>query len=104
MQTVMDEFGRHRLLSFDRDPSTREQTIEIAHEALLDGWSRLRGWVDEARDDIRAQRRLAAAALEWESNGRDPSFLLRGARLNQTKAWGGGDDACDLKGGSDLPR
>jgi WD40 repeat protein/DNA-binding SARP family transcriptional activator len=87
LERVTDPFGRYRLLSFDRDPSTREPTIEIAHEALLDAWARLRAWIDEARDDIRALRRLDAAAAEWEAGGRDQSFLLRGARLEQTHAW-----------------
>ena len=84
---VLDAFGRHRLLSFDRDPATREPTVEIAHEALLGAWDRLSGWIDEARDDIRTQRRLAAAVSEWESAERDPSYLLRGARLDQVHEW-----------------
>jgi serine/threonine protein kinase/WD40 repeat protein len=84
---VLDAFGRHRLLSFDRDPATREPTVEIAHEALLEAWDRLSGWIDEARDDIRTQRRLAAAVFEWESAERDPSYLLRGARLDQIQEW-----------------
>ena len=33
---------RHRLLSFDRDPATRGPTVEVAHEALLGSWERLR--------------------------------------------------------------
>jgi serine/threonine protein kinase/WD40 repeat protein len=84
---VLDAFGRHRLLSFDRDPASREPTVEIAHEALLGAWDRLSGWIDEARDDIRTQRRLAAAVAEWESAERDPSYLLRGARLDQVHEW-----------------
>jgi serine/threonine protein kinase/WD40 repeat protein len=87
MDGVVGSYGRHRLLSFDRDPATREPTVEIAHEALLGAWARLRGWIDEARDDIRTQRRLSAAAVDWEMGGRDPSFLLRGARLEQHAAW-----------------
>ena len=87
MGGVIEAFGRHRLLSFDRDPSTREPTVEIAHEALLRAWSRLREWVDEARDDIRAEQKLAAAAAEWMAADRDPSFLLRGGRLEQASAW-----------------
>jgi WD40 repeat protein/serine/threonine protein kinase len=87
MDAVIEAFGRHRLLSFDRDPSTREPTVEIAHEALLRVWRRLGGWIDEARDDIRTQRQLAAAAAEWQASDRDPSFLLRGARLEQIGAW-----------------
>ncbi len=87
MEGVLEAFGRYRLLSFDRDPSTREPTVEIAHEALLGAWTRLRDWIDDSRDDIRTQRRLDAAAADWEFGGRDPSFLLRGARLEQAQAW-----------------
>ena len=87
MDGVIESFGRHRLLSFDRDPSSREPTIEIAHEALIGAWARLSGWIDEARDDIRTQRQLSTANAEWTAGGRDPSFLLRGARLEQVTAW-----------------
>jgi WD40 repeat protein len=59
----------------------------VAHEALLREWSRLRGWLDEARDDIRLQRQLARAAKEWREGGQDASFLLRGSRLQQFELW-----------------
>ena len=39
------------------------------------------------RDDLRLQRRLAAAAEQWAEGGRDPSFLLTGSRLQQAEAW-----------------
>ena len=80
-------FGSHRLLSFDRDPLTRGPTVEVAHEALLGEWARYRDWIDAARDDIRTHRRLAVEAAEWDESGRDPSFLLRGMRLDQAEAW-----------------
>jgi WD40 repeat protein/DNA-binding SARP family transcriptional activator len=84
---VLGSFGRHRLLTFDREPSTREPTVEIAHEALLGAWSRLGTWIDEAREDLRQDRWLARASAEWRGSGRDPSFLLRGARLEQVEDW-----------------
>ena len=87
MDGVIETFGSHRLLSFDRDPATREPTVEIAHEALLGAWTRLRGWIGDARDDIRTQRQLMSAATEWETAGKDESFLLRGARLEQIVSW-----------------
>jgi DNA-binding SARP family transcriptional activator len=87
MEAAIDSYGRHRLLTFDRDPATREPTVEIAHEALLIAWDRLHDWVDEAREDVRIRRRLADAAREWEHNDRDPSFLLSGSRLDQFEAW-----------------
>ncbi len=89
MESVIAGFGRHRLLSFDRDSTTRSPTVEVAHEALLVSWDRLRAWIDAARDDLRAHRRLAAAAVEWDAGIRDPSFLLRGSRLDQVEMWVG---------------
>lgn len=86
---IIEAFGRHRLLAFDRDPDTREPTVEIPHGALLRAWERLRGWIDDARDDIRTQRRLAASASEWDRSERDPSFLLRGSHLEQLEEWVG---------------
>ncbi len=68
---VVDTFGRHRLLTFDREPSTREPTVEIAHEALLSAWGRLRTWIDDAREDLRHERGLARAAAEWRGSDAD---------------------------------
>jgi WD40 repeat protein/DNA-binding SARP family transcriptional activator len=89
---VLDTFGRHRLLTFDREPSTREPTVEIAHEALLGAWGRLRTWIDQTRDDLRQERGLARAAAEWRGSGHDRSFLMRGARLEQVEEWGATTD------------
>ncbi|HWC13574.1 MAG TPA: AAA family ATPase [Actinomycetota bacterium] len=87
METALDAFGAGRLLSFDRDPFTGTPTVEVAHEALLSEWSRLRGWLEAAREDLRAERRLAAAAREWLDAGRDDSFLVTGSRLERFEGW-----------------
>jgi WD40 repeat protein/serine/threonine protein kinase/DNA-binding SARP family transcriptional activator len=87
MAQVIDAFGRARLLSFDRDPATRGPTVEVAHEALLREWRRLREWLDESRADVRMQRVLANAAAEWLNADEDSSFLLRGSRLDQFESW-----------------
>ena len=84
---VIDEFARHRLLTFDRDPVTRAPTVEVAHESLLSEWSRLSGWVDAGRADVVAQRQLAAAAADWSERGRDPGDLLAGNRLARYDGW-----------------
>jgi WD40 repeat protein len=87
MEAVIETFGARRLLSFDHDPVTRGPTVEVAHEALLREWDRLRGWVEGAREDVRAHRRLHAAAREWTDSGRDLGFLLRGSQLERYEAW-----------------
>jgi WD40 repeat protein len=84
---VIDVYGSARLLTFDREPITRGPTVEVAHEALLREWGRLRGWLDQSRNDVRMQRILAAAAAEWSTAGEDPGFLLRDARLDQFDGW-----------------
>ncbi len=83
MQTVLDAYGKFRLITFDHDPQTREPTVEMAHEALIREWARLHGWLDENRADLRTQRRLAAETAEWIKSNRDSSFLARGTRLAQ---------------------
>jgi WD40 repeat protein/class 3 adenylate cyclase len=90
MTTAIDAFGAARLLSFDRDAATGEPTIELAHEALLTAWAGLHRWIDAAREDLRTERRLAAAAKDWIDADRDPSFLLAGSRLEQGEAWQAG--------------
>ena len=87
VEAVLDALGRHRLLSFDRDPVTRGPTVEIAHEALLAEWNRLRGWIDANREDVRQQRRLAAAADEWQAVRPGCRLPVGGDRLDQLAAW-----------------
>ena len=87
MGPVLDAFGRHRLVTFDRDAVTRGPTVEIAHEALLTEWVRLRRWIEAARIDIRAERQLAAAMDEWQASEQDSDFLLTGARLARYEGW-----------------
>lgn len=87
VRRVLDLFGRHRLVSFDGDPISRGPTVEVAHEALLREWARLRGWIESAWEDVVMHRRLAAAVGEWQSAGRDASFLLRGSRLDLFERW-----------------
>ncbi len=60
---------------------------EVAHEALLREWPRLRAWLDEDAEGRRLHRHLAAAAREWDAGGRDRSDLYRGPRLAAALEW-----------------
>jgi WD40 repeat protein/DNA-binding SARP family transcriptional activator len=64
-----------------------EDTIEVAHEALLREWPRLRAWLEEDIEGRRLHQHLIHAAGEWESAGRDPAELYRGARLASGLDW-----------------
>lgn len=84
---VLEVFGEHRLLLFDRDPLSRSPTVEVAHEALLHEWPRLRDSIEENRSDVLYQRRLALAVAEWQRAGEGPDHLLTGARVTEAEAW-----------------
>jgi WD40 repeat protein len=70
-----------RLLTVDRD------SVEVAHEALLREWPRLRTWLDEDVHGRRLHRRLGDAARAWRTAGRDSSELYRGTRLDGAVDW-----------------
>ncbi len=87
VEAVLGKFGDYRLLAFDRDSITREPTVEIAHEALIRGWARLREWLDTSREDLQTQRQLASLVQQWIHAERDESYLLYGTRLAQFNEW-----------------
>jgi hypothetical protein len=89
VRQVLDTFGRHRLLTFDRDPVSRGPTVEISHEALLTEWDTLATWIDDAREDLRTHRQLAADLVAWEAADRSPDHLMRAGRLDAIAAWAG---------------
>jgi WD40 repeat protein len=78
---VVGALAAARLVTTGADPATGRPTVEVAHEALIRGWPRLRGWIDEERGHLVAQHRLTEAAAEWERTGEDAGLLYRGARL-----------------------
>ena len=55
--------------------------VEVAHEALLREWPRVRVWLEDDREGRRRHRQLAEAAAAWGAGGRDPAGLYRGTRL-----------------------
>jgi DNA-binding SARP family transcriptional activator/WD40 repeat protein/energy-coupling factor transporter ATP-binding protein EcfA2 len=61
--------------------------VEVAHEALLREWPRLRDWLDADVEGRRIHRELSAQANAWESGDRDDADLYRGARLAAAVEW-----------------
>ena len=92
MRSVIDAFGDARLLTFDVDATTRSPTVEIAHEALIREWPRLRRWIDDQRHDVATHQRLAEATSDWEDSGRNPEFLLSGGLLTRLATWASSSD------------
>lgn len=95
VQSVLDAFIGRRLITANVD------TVEIAHEALLRAWPRLRHWIDADNIGVRVHRQLTAAAEEWRDSGNDPGALYRGGRLAAAEEWASmpahGDDLNPLE-------
>ncbi|MER7897633.1 helix-turn-helix domain-containing protein [Streptomyces sp. NPDC096046] len=72
---VLERLARARLVTLDDD------TVDLAHEALITAWPRLRMWIETDRELLRAHRRLTNTAGEWAEHGRDDGVLYRGVRL-----------------------
>jgi WD40 repeat protein len=64
-----------------------EDSVQVAHEALIREWPTLRGWLEENREGLRLHRQLTEAAEDWQAARQDPGLLFRGARLAQACEW-----------------
>ncbi|HNS01227.1 MAG TPA: BTAD domain-containing putative transcriptional regulator [Anaerolineae bacterium] len=81
VQAVLQVLSDARLVTLDQD------TVEIAHEALIREWPTLRQWLADDREGLRLHRRLTEAAQAWEEMDRDQDVLYHGARLALAREW-----------------
>jgi len=81
---LIDTLTTARLLTLD------EGSAQVAHEALIREWPRLRGWLNEDREGLMVHRHLTRSASAWEAIGRDSGELYRGARLAAALDWARG--------------
>ncbi|WP_039534388.1 protein kinase [Ruegeria sp. ANG-R] len=78
---VVEALTDARLLTLD------DKNVQIAHEALLRTWPRLKSWIEGSRDDLRMRQRIQHDAAEWEGECREPDLLYRGTRLLAAEEW-----------------
>jgi WD40 repeat protein/transcriptional regulator with XRE-family HTH domain len=75
VDAVIDVFGAGRLLVLGQD------SVEIAHDALLQAWKQLRDWLGDDQLDRALYSQVVTDADTWNSKGRDPAYLYRPGRL-----------------------
>ncbi|SPF04837.1 nSTAND1 domain-containing NTPase [Streptomyces sp. MA5143a] len=93
VRAVAGRLTRARLLTTDDDG------VQLAHEALITSWPRLREWIDADRERLRHHRQLTDAARTWLEHDRDPGTLYRGTRLARAEELFAGDDGDDGEDG-----
>ena len=72
---VLEAFAAKRLIVLN------DGTAQMAHDALLRAWPRLRGWLEDDQASWILHGQLADAAAEWHDRGGDRSFVYRGTQL-----------------------
>jgi WD40 repeat protein len=96
LEEVIRRMADARLITtHGRAGSTREKGdraedsyVEVAHEALIRVWGRLRKWIDGDRAGLRIHRRLTESAREWEEKGRPrDDYIETGTRLAVAREW-----------------
>ncbi|MGR4851310.1 nSTAND1 domain-containing NTPase [Streptomyces sp. LARHCF252] len=78
-RVVLERLARARLVTFD------DGTVDLAHEALITAWPRLRAWIDAERDRLRVHRALSEAARTWQRLGQENAALYAGSRLSAAR-------------------
>lgn len=76
---VLESLVKHRLLVQAGDPTP---TVEVAHEALIRTWERIRGWVTEDRVMLAEREKIDRWVAEWQS---DPARLLSPKQLKDAE-------------------
>jgi GH25 family lysozyme M1 (1,4-beta-N-acetylmuramidase) len=69
-------------LSAERDGT---ETARITHEALLEHWTQLQRWIEEARNNLLFQDRLEQAVQHWKENGMPRGLLWRPPDLDRLR-------------------
>jgi hypothetical protein len=84
---LLELLAKARLLIISQDDN--ERIVEVAHEALLRKWPRLRLWLDDAREFLTGKQQLSKELSDWQ-NAKNPlkaSALLTGLKLNRARGW-----------------
>lgn len=63
---VMDELVKKRLIVTAWDSASGQETLEVAHEALISNWGRLQTWLNEDRKFLLWRQRLRGLLAEWQ--------------------------------------
>lgn len=76
-----------RLVVSNQEKVTETDTVEIVHEALIEAWPDLHGWIEEDDAFLRWKKRLQVALREWDGKGKKKGYLLQDAPLAEAEGY-----------------
>jgi hypothetical protein len=80
--------GRGRVISQENGVelvSWGGETVELAHEALIREWHRLRDWLNQHREFYLWRERLDQTLADYVEHNGNPDYLLQGALLREAE-------------------
>ncbi|HZI20689.1 MAG TPA: toll/interleukin-1 receptor domain-containing protein [Pyrinomonadaceae bacterium] len=84
---VVRKLADAHLIVTGRNEATGEEIVDLVHEALIEAWSRLRGWVADDRVFLVWRERLRTLFSISAASGYEKNTLLRGHLLTEAKGW-----------------
>jgi tetratricopeptide (TPR) repeat protein len=78
------EDARLVVINYDQN---KKETVEIVHEALINGWGRLNQWMEYHRQFRTWQERLKVGMKNWQEKQRSDGYLLSGGALGEAEGW-----------------
>jgi hypothetical protein len=85
IQPIMKSFVKERLLVMSREEVTNEEIVEVAHEALIRRWGKLKELLNDDRQFLLWRQHLGLMLSEWHRTERNEGALLRGAPLDEAR-------------------
>lgn len=86
-EKIASRFIESRLLVTGWDSKTGEEILEIAHEAIIQHWRRLRAWLEEDRAFLIWRDQLRHDLDTWLESGQKEAFLLTAGPLQVAEFW-----------------
>src|SRR5919106_963057 len=65
--------------------ASEQETVEVAHEALIREWDRLKSWLNEDRGFYLWRQRLDQAIRDYGEHGKQVDYLLQGPALKEAE-------------------
>ncbi len=80
---LVTRLADEKLLVTQVDPLSGADEVELAHEALIDHWQRLREWIHQDRQTIAQLQSINHAASAWNQRQRPDGMLLQDPLLRE---------------------
>ena len=92
---TLEHLVAQRLLTRSAIESEADSQVDIAHEALINGWQQLQQWLKERRQAELTRRQLETKVAHWEGLNR-AGGLLDAVELSEAENWLNSPDAKEL--------